>query len=139
MNEGLLHPKMKFKELTFQFGFASVPGTALWTALLAGVALFITFIASHTWDWFILAPCLLALGWLATLLIFHASIRAHRALLITTAILAVLTGVAYGPSLAPGSGGCMSGLIFFSCIPFTIGFPIVFTICWFLYGLNRVD
>lgn len=128
---------MKFKELASQLGFGSVPGTAFWTALLAGAALLITFVASHTWDWFKLAPCLLALGWLATLFVFHASIRAHRALLITTAILAVSTAVAYGPALAPGSGGCMSGLIFFSCIPFTIGFPIVFTICWFFYGFIR--
>ena len=86
-----------------------------------------------------LSPHLLAFGWLACLLIFRASIRAHHSLAAATAILAVATALDYVPQWKDGSGGCMSFLIVFASIPLLIGFPITVVICWFLSGIKRHD
>ena len=129
---------MKSNLIPFQAYLKAVENLVLLTMTFVVAAFMITLVASRRWDWLILAPSLLAFGWLAILLGFRASVRAHRALITTTAILAVSTAAAYWDALSPDwSGGCMSGLIFFFFpIPLTIGFPIAFTVCWFLYGLK---
>ena len=121
--------------MALQLGFSPVQGAALWTLALASAGLLLTFVVGGH-DLLILSPYLLAFGWLGTLLALRSSIRAHVSLAITTGILAVVTAFSYVPWLAPGSLGCMGGLVFLVSIPFVIGFPIVFTICWLLYGLD---
>ena len=127
--------------MALQLGFSPVQRAALWTAAFAGAGLLITIATPGAPGLNILgleifSPYLLAFGWLGGLLAFRASSRAHVSLAITTGILAVATAFAYEPWIARGSLGCMGGLVFFSYIPFVIGFPIVFTICWLLYGLE---
>ena len=120
---------------------------ALWTAAFATVGLFISMAAMnafHLWhaDFFallFLSPHLLAFGWLACLLVFRASIRAHHSLAAATAILAVATALDYVPQWKDGSGGCMAFLIVFASLPLLIGFPITVVICWFLSGIKRHD
>ena len=119
----------------------------LWTAAFATVGLFISMTAMsafHLWNagfftLLFLSPHLLAFGWLACLLVFRASIRAHHSLAAATAILAVATALDYVPQWKDGSGGCMSFLVVFASIPLLIGFPIAVVICWFLSGIKRHD
>jgi hypothetical protein len=115
---------------------------ALGSGSSAGVALVVTLMAitslrawsSGTFTLLVLLPCLLACGSLAALFAFHASARCHVALATTTTILAVLTLFAYVPAI--GDSGCMAGMALLACIPLSIGFPIVFGVCWLSCGRN---
>jgi hypothetical protein len=84
----------------------------------------------------ILFPYLLVLGLLVAAIVLHASDRNHLALVTTTAILSIFTFITYIPALSRGPG-CMNGMVFIFSTLFSIGFPIVYLVCWLLYGLRR--
>jgi hypothetical protein len=110
-------------------------GAAAFAAVLTGITIGV-FHAAGTFALLIFLPCFLAFGWLGVLFVVRASTRAHFALATTTALLALSTAIAYGPSWSD-RGSCMGGMALFAFMPFSIGFPFVFFICWLLYGINR--
>jgi hypothetical protein len=124
----------------------SIPSrAAVRAASFAGTSLLLTVITMtvyRVWSggiytFLILVPYLIAFGWLGALFAMGASTRAHLSLASTTTVLAIVTFLTYVFALVNGPGGCMSSLIFFVCVPFSIGFPIVFLLSWWLYGPTR--
>jgi hypothetical protein len=85
---------------------------------------------------FIVLPYLLTIGGLGLSLQLRASDRTHLALVTTTAILFIFTFITYIPALSRGPG-CMNSMVFIFSTIFSIGLPIVYFICWLLYGLRR--
>jgi hypothetical protein len=93
------------------------------------------FNAIGTFELLVFLPCFLAFGSLGIMVLLRASRRAHFALATTSVLLAIGTAVVYVP-FESDRGGCTSGMALLAFMPLSVGFPVVFFICWLLYRLN---